>query len=153
MAYTHSKYEVIMQRVEGVSTVHPTAAGAGGAGLNVTTPAAMWAPGFVPHVIKGAALVMSASDVPSAATPINFEADISTPGTPTNLFNIHIPAASAAARSIYYRPTYYIEIKPGMTVNVRPTTAATAGVRAHCILYVEPRWEEPGNVSTMIATT
>ena len=154
MAYTHSKYEVMMQPIESVSTVHPTMTQAGGTNLAVTTIAARWAPGFVPHIIRGAALVQSATNAVAAnPVPVRFEADISTPGTATTIFTIAMPTVGQTNNSIFYRPTYYIEIKPGAQVVVRPSTAATAGVRAHCILYVEPRWEEPGNVTGLKQTT
>ena len=154
MAYTHSKYEVMMQPVGPVSGALPTAAGLAGVDLAVTTVAAKWAPGFVPHIIRGAAVIQSATNAVAAnPVPVRFEADISAAGTPTTIFTVALPTAGQTNQSIYYRPTYYIEVKPGSQVQVRPSTAATAGVRAHCVLYVEPRWEEPGNVTGMSLTT
>lgn len=154
MAYTHSKYEIMMTPITPATALGPTAAGAGGAALSVTTVVAQWSPGFVPHLIRGAAIIQSASDAPAAnPVPVLIQADISTPGTPTGLFRLSLPTAGSPNKSHYYRPTYQIEIKPGMTVAARPTTAATAGVRANIVLYVEPRWEEPGNVTTMTGVT
>lgn len=156
MAYTHSKYEVEMQRVDDPSTVHPTSVGQTGCNLAVTTVVAGWGPGFMPHAIRGAAIVMSGTNVGAftgAAVGISFAADISTPGTATHLFTISLPSSSANNKSIYYVPTYYIEVPPGAEVVAHPTTAATAGVRARLILYVEPRWELPANVTTMQAAT
>jgi hypothetical protein len=156
MAYTHSRYEVEMQRVDHISAVGgATALGQGGVAL-ITTVAAEWGPGIVPHRIRAAAVVMSGSDVGAftgAAVECSFEADISTPGTVTKMFTIGAPSTGFANTSRYYIPTYVIEIEPGTKVQFRCTTAGTAGVRARAILYVEPRWEEPGNITGMIATT
>jgi len=151
MAYTHSKYEVMMQGEALVATQVLTG---GGINLNATGVVGTWSVGFVPHLIRGAAVISTASDVP-AANPvvIAISADITTPGTATEMFRLSLPTAGAANKSHYYRPTYNIEIKPGMTVIAKPTTAATAGVRANIVLYVEPRWEEPGNVTTMATVT
>ncbi len=83
---------------------------------------------------------------------VKFSADISTPGTPTLCFTISMPSAAVAHKAIFHRPTYSLELKPGMILEVQ-CTGATAGVYAKGILYVEPRWEEPGNVTTMQAST
>lgn len=151
MAYTHSKYEVQM------APYTPTAFEASrhtGLNLAVTGLQGHWTAGFVPHIIRGAAVHYLATVVPDAAISVGFEADISAAGTPTRLFTIVVPTARAGGHKVYYyRPTYHIEIKPGMVVDARVTAAATAGVRGRIVLYVEPRWEEPGNLTGMIATT
>lgn len=160
MAYTHSKYEVMMQEA-GIGPSVGGAVGAtqilsaGGIALLPTGVIATWAPGFVPHFIRGAAIVNTATDVTvGSAAVVQISADISTPGTPTGLFRLSLPSGGGGLNTAhYYRPTYQIEVKPGMTVIAKPTTGATAGVRANIILYVEPRWEEPGNVTTMTAVT
>jgi len=131
-------------------------AGAVGSDLSVTTVVAAWGPGYVPHRVRGAAVVMSASNVGSftgAAVGIQFGADISTPGTVTNTFNISLPSSGVNGVAVYYTPTYVIELPPGSRMEAHATTAATAGVRARLMLYVEPRWEEPANVTTMRAAT
>ena len=154
MAYVHSRYEVEMIPAQG-----PTAAGAtavmNGMDLGVTTIAAKWGPGLVPHIIRGAAIVMESPTTAftGAAVGCRFEADISTAGTATHLFTISLPSSGANHKSIYHLPTYYVEIKPGSLVEVHATTAATVGVYAKAILYVEPRWEEPGNVTGMKKAT
>jgi hypothetical protein len=44
-------------------------------------------------------------------------------------------------------------MEPGMLMIARATAAATAAEKAAIILYVEPRWEVPGNVTAMQLTT
>lgn len=156
MAYTHSKYEVEIIPAQG-----PTAAGAtavmNGMDLAVTTICGAWGPGYVPHIIRGAALVRVGAQATTAftgaAVGVRFEADISTAGTATHLFTISMPSEAVGHKSIYHTPTYNIEIKPGSLVELHATTAATVGVYAKAILYVEPRWEEPANVTSMRAAT
>lgn len=150
MAYTHSKYEVEMQPM--LPTTFP-AANEFGVRMTVTTAAAKWGPGFVPHYIKGAAVIPLVTTALTNDASVVFEADISTPGTPTRIFNINWPTAIRAHTSIYHVPTYNIEIKPGMMVQCRVTTAADAAASAKVVLYVEPRWEEAGNLTGMVITT
>ena len=40
-----------------------------------------------------------------------------------------------------------------MSVRANVTAAATAAVNGMIVLYVEPRWEEPENVTGMLAAT
>tara|TARA_Y100000310_G_scaffold291992_1_gene320385 strand:+ start:2275 stop:2757 length:483 start_codon:yes stop_codon:yes gene_type:complete len=160
MAYVHSKYEVAMVPVvEGNASLgglgSATSAGAAGSAV-VTTLMAAWGPGYVPHIIRGAALVMTGSDAGAftgAAVVCSFNADISTPGTATQLFQIALPSSGNTNKAVYYTPTYQIEVPPGAEVQLIATTAATAGIRARAMLYVEPRWEEAENVTTMQLTT
>ena len=156
MAYTHSRYEIEMQRVDHISAVGGASVlGQAGVAL-VTTVAAEWGPGYVPRKIRGAAIIPAGSNVGAFtgnAVECSFEADISTPGTVTKMFGIGWPSALSSNRAIYHTPTYVITIKPGTKVQFRCTTAATAGVRARVMLYVEPVWEEPGNVTGMQNTS
>ena len=153
MAYTHSKYEVQMIPVNRTISASGTATTWNNIQFEATGEVARWRPGFVPHIIKGAAVMLSVTTLATDDTFIGFTADLTTPGTPTRLFTINSPTAGAVHRSVYYRPTYVIEIKPGMTVRAIVTAAATATVDGDIILYVEPRWEEPGNVTGMLAST
>jgi len=151
VAYTHSKYEVEM--IPYNPTVLVTGK-ANGVNLAVTTPAARWGPGMVPHIIRGAAIIpLVTTALTGGAVECSFESDISVAGTPTKLFGIGLPSAGAIHKSVYFTPTRIIEIKPGQIVDFRCTTAATAGVLAKVMLYVEPRWEDPSNVTSMQATT
>ncbi len=149
MAYTHSKYEVTLQPATPSSAPD---AGFNGIDFNqpgATVAAAVWAPGLVPHLIKGAAIIPLVTTALAEDVSVVFEADLTTPGTPTKLFGILWPTEIKAHRSLYYVPTYAIEIKPGQHINVRVTTLGAAGSSAKVILYVEPRWEEPANVTGM----
>ncbi len=156
MAYTHSKYEVEINPALGATSIAGVTV-QNGLNLTVTSIVGSWGPGFVPHFIRGAALIKVGAQATGAFTGdpvgVRFSADISTPGTPTLLFTIRLPSAAVGHKAIFHRPTYQIELKPGMICEVNAATAATAGVFAKAILYVEPRWEEPANVTTMQAST
>jgi|TARA_Y100000310_G_scaffold238532_1_gene241926 hypothetical protein len=156
MAYTHSKYEVIMQP----ATVSQAAIATTlfGSPIDATGIQAYWACGYVPHLIRGFAVVRAdtnaVSAAPNAVFTIGFEANISSPSLVTRVATINVPAgASIAHGSCYYTPTYDIEMEPGMLMIARATAAATAAEKAAIILYVEPRWEVPGNVTAMQLTT
>lgn len=153
MAYTHSKYEVHMVPKNRAISASGTATTIDGILIDVTGIVAGYTVGFVPHLIKGAGVLSSATVANTAIVPIGFEADITTPGTPTRAFTVILPVANVGHKSVFYRPTYEIEIKPGMEMTANVTAAATAAINASIILYVEPRWEEPANVTTMVATT
>ena len=154
MAYTHSKYEVEVApftgSATGASDSTPSVA-IDGLWISVTGIRGRWAPGIVPHIIRGAAVMQMADTEHDAPVHIGFEADISVQGTPTRLFTIVLPTAGGD-NCIFKIPTYLIEIKPGTILDVVVTAAATAGSGAKVILYVEPRWEHPTNVTGMLST-
>jgi len=152
MAYTHSKVEVEMQPHTPATAAGPTAL-ANGVQLDVTTLAAVWGPGYVPHIIRGAAVIPLVTVAQTDPIGCRFEADISVAGTPTHLFTITVPTAGAIHKAIFHTPTYYIEIQPAHLVELHATTAATAGMYAKVVLYVEPRWEEAANVTSMLRST
>ena len=151
MAYSHSKYEVVMQPVMAISA-SGAATTVAGARMDATGVVANWAPGFVPHIIKGAAVRTSATVNHANAVHVSVRADVSVPGTPTELFKIVLPTAGTIHKAVYKRPTYQIEVKPGMVVEANVTAAATRA-DGTIVLYVEPRWEEPANVTSMLQTT
>lgn len=157
MAYTHSKYEVEVIPAQGATAVGATGLLNGMDMGSGTTVIGAWGPGFVPHLIKGAALIRvgpyATTALTGGAVQVNFRGDLTTPGTPTTMFSISMPSGPVGHKAIYHRPTYQIELKPGMLCEVNCVVAATVGIYAKAILYVEPRWEEPGNVTTMQAAT
>jgi hypothetical protein len=163
MAYTAYKYEHEMvpasMFVTAANNVNPSGV-INGLNLKATYLAALggamsiWTPGFVPHYIRGAA-VRSLVTTALSGNPVvlTFEADLTTPGTVTTLFQIALPSTNSGHTSIFYAPTYSILIKPGQTVRVQVTTAATALMTAKAMLWLEPVYETPTNVTGMIATT
>lgn len=155
MAYTHSKYEILMTPMTPAVTGTaggPTTAEFVGVQFGLTGVAAHWSPGYVPHIIRGAALVLRQKHTGDTNIRVGFDIDITTPGTATRAFSIDVPSGGLIGAH-YHRPTYIIEVKPGMEVQAKVTAAATVNAGGAIVLYVEPRWEDPGNVTTMFKTT
>ena len=163
MAYTHSKYEVVMTRVLTTSGNLCSTVETPGAMIDVTGVVAAWSPGYVPHAIKGAAVRQyEPTTNNNAIVYIGFNADITTAGTATRMFTIACPTTLAPRhRAYYWEPrasnftatTLTLIIQPGRTVEAAVTAAATDGVTADIILYVEPVWEEAGNLTGMTLST
>lgn len=150
MGYTHSRYEVTLE-----PATPSTAPAAGHNGVDfsqvgATVAAAVYAPGLVPHIIRGAAIIPLVTTALADDVSVKFDADLTTPGTPTNLFGILWPTEIKAHTSLYYTPTYEIIIRPGQHIDVRVTTLGAAGSNAKVVLYVQPCWEEPGNITGML---
>ena len=153
MAYTHSRYEV---NIEPATPSTAPAAGFNGIDFNqpgATVAAGVWAPGYVSHLIRGAAVIPLVTASLAEDVSVNFDADLTAQGTPTNLFKILWPTEIKAHKSLYYTPTYEIRIDPGQHVDVRVSTLGAAGSNAKVVLYVEPVWEEPGNITGMQAAS
>ena len=157
MAYTHSKYMVeIAGVIPKVSTSPGTAPTVDNFGsiVDVTGNIGEWGPGFVPHLIKGIAVVKTVGENNDAAWSMRFQHIKGAPGTATNIANIVYPTTvSTLGVAVYYVPTNSIKIMPGELVRAVVTAAATAGSTAKLMLYVEPTWEEAANVTQMVLTT
>jgi len=151
MAYDHIKYEVQMIPAGNIPS-GALATTLDMVDLGATGIAARWAPGLVPHILRGAAVKALNGAALTNPVHIGFMADIDAAGTATEMFKIVLPTAGQLNNTVYKLATRVIQINPGKQVYAR-VTAAEAGLRGHIVLYVEPKWEEPGNVTGMIATT
>ena len=159
MAYTHSKYEVMML---------PHTASAFVAGehftmdltLATTVDLAHWAPGIVPHIIRGVGCVFTVNTTSSItvggvefqhAKPVFTATD-----TATVIAALNFPTtlSLATTRVLYKLVTGQVIVNPGEGVRARTiSTVATTGIRGQLVLYVEPKWETPTNIGTMIQST
>jgi|TARA_Y100000310_G_C20676709_1_gene813519 hypothetical protein len=159
MAYTHSKQEIVMAGI----TPSPSGGALSGPTANqhvnsfiggVTGVVAEWGPGVMPHLIRGLAYVQTAVAVNTAAPVFRFQHVKGVASTATNIGTLVLPTTvTSLGRSCYYLVSGNVEVKPGEAVRVNATAAVTAGVAGRFVLYVEPRWETPGNVTEMILTT
>lgn len=144
MAYPHSKQTIMMTSTAGSHKFTATAA------AELST----WGPGYVPYIIRAVSIepTTSGDNWGSAVWRFNHR-DLSSGSTATTIATI-IGVATDKVGHVIYKSGLEVEVKPGEEVVLDVTTAATstsAGFRA--ILYVEPRWEEPGNNAEMRATT
>jgi hypothetical protein len=149
--YAHGVYEVQMNSTYVATGVAGAAVVGGPINLAVTGIMGGWTPGMVPHIIKGVAVVRGVTTFSGNTEAYSLRADISTAGTPTVLCSILAPTAGIAHKSIYYTPTYEILVSPGQHVNFHVTAAGTGW--GNVVLLVEPKWEEPDNVTGMYQTT
>ena len=157
MAYTHSKYEISMSpQVPKVSTSPGTAPTVDNFGviLDVTGVVAEWGPAMVPHIIRGVGMILQSGNPQAAAVHLRLQHVKGVASTATNIAHlVHPTTVTSLGRCIYYVPSGNIEIKPGELVRTNVTAAGGVGTYGQVVLYVEPRWEIPGNVTEMLLTT
>lgn len=135
MAYTHSKYEVLM---------------ATDADLSSQADVADWAPGYVPHIIRAVSLVIT-NDIGSSAV-VKFDKR-PTSGSDSSrgdgdVATVNLDTSDDQGNAVFV-DGLDVEIKPGEEVVAEVTSAASASDTAHIVLYVEPRWEQPANNTSM----
>jgi hypothetical protein len=138
MSYTTGKYEVIVAKDAALSSTGDISGG-------------KWAPGFHPHIIRAAMLVVT--------NAIDNALVIKGDKRPTagsdsgrgdgDVFVLTVSTTNGALGNVCYADNLDIEIKPGEEVVFEVTDAAAASDTGHLILLVEPRWEVPGNNTDM----
>lgn len=145
MAYTHSKYEVMMTSTAGGS-IDGTTSGV----------QSRWIPGAVPHYLRRFSMVFTTSGM-AASTTLSVVAqliDLTSGSTASALLTLHGTASDACGRVIYKNATADLLISPGQMLEVDVTNASTSstGCVLSCTAYLEPSWEEPGNNTDMVET-
>ena len=165
MAYNHTEYEVYMTGSGAV-----TAAGRGGPQyVNLATGAAAagiarWTPGMVPHIVRNIAVISMATNtwvtkpvIHFRVGPANCTGTVSgqnfTTMTLTSIAGTKATAGTAggsATRNVWYKSALLNQIvNPGQDVVAVAFTKATNTGKVKIALYVEPKWETPGNLSNM----
>lgn len=110
--------------------------------------------GFVPHVIRGVAILLNA--VPGDAGIVKFdkrptyESDTGRGDGDVAVINL---ATTHAAGNVVFKDKLAVEIKAGEQVVVEVTDASAAVTVARAVLFVEPKWETRANRAIMKATT
>lgn len=135
--YTHGKDEHMLLTNTGVAST----------GLK-----GRWAPGFKPVIVRAAGVIVTNTLATSAALVVSLRkqnAGSTATADRTVIDTITVPASRAAGKGQYVDGLNQ-EILPGEEVQMVVTTAAGAtGDAAHGIIYVEPRQEEPGNLTNL----
>lgn len=137
MAYTHSKYEVMVAQSQNCAT---------------TGYKATWQPGYMPHTVRAAALIISVVAATTTSTVVTlYRNTVNTTTTTARVLidTITIPKGKAKGDT-YYVDGLNTEVKPGQEVQFVVTTAATTTGVNHMKLYVEPRWDRPANNTKQI---
>jgi hypothetical protein len=140
MAYTHSKYEVILARGADLNSV-----------ADVT--GAHWSPGYVPHRVRAVALAID--NAIGGAGVLKFDKR-PTHGSDTDRGDgdvavLTIPNSTAGG-IVLYKDGLNVLINPGEQVVAEVTDATAASDTGTVIIYVEPVWERPGNNTSMLAS-
>ncbi len=157
MAYTHSKVEVVMPIHAFATAVTATGQSDQDLATATTQVISRWAPGMVPHIVRGVSVVLTvatASSISAGAVIFQHEKPVLVGTTATQIALLTFPTTMDLSTTpvLYQTVTGYVEIVPGQGVRAQMETAATAGIRGNLILYLEPRWETPANMP-MIRTT
>lgn len=136
MAYTHSKYEVFV---------------AEDASLASAADIGDWAPGYVPHRIRAAALVLTTS--PDAAGQVKVDKR-PTAGSDTSRGDGDVAqldyTTDEDAGEVVYIDGIDVTVNPGEELVFEVSDATPTAGAAHLVLYVEPMWETPANNSNMV---
>ena len=144
MAYPHSKQEIVFTATDGSHKFSATATG----------DKATWGPCYVPYIIRACSVALTTSGDNWGSMNVLFNhLDLSSGSTASEITTI-IGNATDKSGHVIYKDGLNVEVKPGEEVVLNVSAAATstsAGFRA--TLYVEPRWEVPGNNSEMRSTT
>src|SRR5690606_38616453 len=99
-----------------------------------------WAPGLVPHIVRGAAIVIC-NDVgaPGICKLMVGQAGLATTqGTEFGEINL---ATTHTRGKVVYLEALDQEVEPGEEVIFDLIDAADSGDIGHLVLLVEPRWE------------
>lgn len=142
MAYDHTQYEVLL---------------ANDADLSATGIEGTWAPGLVPHIIRGVSITVT--NAIGAAGAVTFE--VVTAGgavsSGTDIATVTIPNATAIGEVIYANTETSswpnLKVSPGQEVICDVNDACAAGDTANLSILVEPQWEMPANNTVMTETT
>lgn len=144
MSYAHGLQEVRMGASTGVTNLDLTSTG----------DKARWAPGLCPMVVRQVSVLVNAA--PGDAGVVKFDkrptygSDTSRGDGDVAVVNL---ATSHAAGKCVYKKNLNVTINPGQEVVAEVTDASASVNGAQITLLVEPAYEEPGNVSAMVAST
>ncbi len=117
-----------------------------------------WGPAYVPHIVRAVGIALNAT--PGDAGVIKGDlrptlgSDTSrTDGTvfTINLATSHTFTAGSAQPVIYHVPSSPVTVYPGQSVVVEATDASAAVTAARVSLWVEPIYEVPANMSTIVS--
>lgn len=132
MAYTHSKYEVMIKQDAAIATAATFE----------------WAPGMVPHIVRAIALVFTLAPNATDAIVVQRRPVAGAAANQVTIDTVNLVVANCGAGEVMYVTGLDTEIAPGEDLAVVLPGTSTAGT-AHIIAYVEPRWETPANNTKM----
>lgn len=143
MAYNHGQYQVTFP-----SGMTATASG----------NKAGWTPGYMPHHVRAAGIVVTTSGSTTSGAVFAFLHDsLASGSTPSDLAVLTLTSGTAGTAPIYgdvvVKDGINVKVNPGERVilNVRTAVTGVSGFRG--FLWVEPTWEVPENMAKVHRTT
>lgn len=149
MAYSHNQTQVLF-----ASGMSATASG----------DKAYWAPGYMPHIVRAAGVIITTSGSTTSGAVIAFKhISIASGATASDLAVLTMtsgtssgggtPTTALVAGNVMYKDGLNVKVNPGQKVvlNVRTAVTGVCGIRGW--LWVEPSWENPLNNTSMFFTT
>lgn len=137
MAYTHSKYEVVLAVNHDLT--------------DPTDDVIKWAPGYIPHYIRAIQAVVT-TDVVDGDGVVYFYKDTTANPQTTLVATLKMGDLSpVAAGKVIYLDGLNILVAPGEEITSDNDPEGVTGI-ATFTMYVEPTWELPANNSAMVAT-
>ena len=139
MAYTHTQYQVNLTATAlDFST-------SGVVGLK-------WAPGYVPHVVRAFTITNTSTLGNVSSLVVSAERRPLTATTATAIATIN-GTATGGAGITFYKNELNATVNVGDEIQLHVSTGATVAALCQATVWVEPKWEEPGNNTLMKATT
>lgn len=141
MAYPHQTQEIIMT---------PTAASVTASGQIGNT----YEPGLYPQNVVGLAFIPTTSGQDYGPVAISLNIIDTTSGSTASTIDTINCATGDVVGSVIYAKGLNTTVSPGqrLLLNLDASVTATAAA-GKVIVYVQPKWEEPGNNTDMRATT
>jgi hypothetical protein len=140
MAYTHTQYQV------NLTATGITAATSGVVGQK-------WVPGYVPHVVRAFCITNTATLGNVSSLVCSLERISHAAATTATAIATINGTATGGAGVVFYSAGLNATVNPGEELQYHISTAATVAALHQVTVWVEPKWEEPGNNTNMKATT
>lgn len=122
--------------------------------LTSTGDKARWAPGQQPVIIRGVAVALNAAPGDAGVVKIDvrptYGSDTSRGDGDGGVVNL---LTSHTAGKVVYKLGLNKAVNPGMEVVAEVTDASASVNSAQITLLVEPAYEQPANITAMVATT
>lgn len=137
MSYTHGQEEKLLT--------------ASGVVVTSTGTIGRWMPGYKPHVIQAFSAIVSTAITTSGAVLKLLKGDIGLTGSLTTISSLNMSVAASTKGKVITSDNVNVEVLPGEEVQVRVTTAGSAGT-VWPVIYVTERHEVPGNLTNLVTT-
>jgi len=139
MAYPQSKYQVMMTT----------------SGVSCTTSGdkAEWHCGVVPHIIRRCGIIYTVSGAtPSGLAVIFNHLNLASGSTASALDTIY-GTSSDIVGNVVLSAELNVQIDPGEKVVFNNSQIVSGACHVVPVIWVEPKWEVPGNITNMRVTT